>query len=265
MALFCTMLIVNGGLMGSLEIYTVLTHNFAIDIAILFLLIPIWCIIAFFIGGYLFTPLFLFIHKKMLGRKLIYGLKEMQQPKQSLLALNIGILLSDEVFLHDLLFSDTFITYVGEGIIQILTLVFLFPIASGIGIAVFSATYFLLDSGIEYTNKKRKKVIRGSFPTEVRSVGGFYLYYLKGYAGLSVVISIVKLLITFFTSIGDVGGAVYIINIIVWPLIPFTITLFMIPVNMIQDLTYERRKKFTLKWAEKFDIRGQLEDPLGEN
>ena len=276
MALFCTMLIVNGGLMGSLEIYTVLTHNFAVDIAILFLLIPIWCIIAFFIGGYLFTPLFLFIHKKMLGRKLIYGLKEMQQPKQfkgaflscffpALLALNIGILLSDEVFLHDLLFSDTFITYAGEGIIQILTLVFLFPIASGIGIAVFSATYFLLDSGIEYTNKKRKKVIRGSFPTEVRSVGGFYLYYLKGYAGLSVVISIVKLLITFFTSIGDVGGAVYIINSIVWPLIPFTITLFMIPVYMIQDLTYERRKKFTLKWAEKFAIRGQLEDPLGEN
>ena len=274
--LFCTMLIVNGGLMGSLEAYTILTHNFAIDIAILFLLIPIWCMVAFFIGGYLFTPLFLFIHKKILGRKLIYGLKEMQQPKEfkgaflnclfpALLALNIGILLSDEAFLHEFLFSDTFITYAGEGILQILTLVFLFPIASGIGIAVFSATYFLLDSGIEYTNKKRKKVLRGSFPTEVRSVGGFYLYYLKGYAGISVIISIVKLLISFFTSIGDVGVAVYIINIIVWPFVPFTIALFMIPVSIIQDLSYDKRKKLTLKWAEKFEIRGQLEDPLGTN
>ena len=182
----------------------------------------------------------------------------------ALLALNIGILLSDEVFLHDFLFSGTFLT-ASPGIIQILTLVFLFPITSGIGIAVFSATYFLLDSGIEYTNKKRKKVLRGSFPTEVRSVGGFYLYYLKGYAGISVVISIIKLLISFFSNIGDVGVAVYIMNIIVWPIIPFIITLFMIPVNIIQDLSYEKRKKYTLKWAEKFEIRGQLEDPLGLN
>ena len=30
-------------------------------------------------------------------------------------------------------------------------------------------------------------------------------------------------------------------------------------------LLYERRKKITLKWAEKLNIRGQLEDPLGTN
>ncbi|MCJ7648988.1 MAG: hypothetical protein MUP85_10270, partial [Candidatus Lokiarchaeota archaeon] len=78
-------------------------------------------------------------------------------------------------------------------------------------------------------------------------------------------ISLIKLLISFFSSIGDVGVAVYIINAITWPLIPFTIAIFMIPVNIIQDLTYERRKVFTLKWAEKFEIRGQLEDPLGTN
>jgi hypothetical protein len=39
----------------------------------------------------------------------------------------------------------------------------------------------------------------------------------------------------------------------------------MLPVSIIQDFTYERRKKFTLKWAEKFNIRGQLDDPLGTN
>ena len=261
--------------MGTLDVYAILTHNFALDTAILFLLIPLTCIVAFFIGGYLFTPLILLIHKKIIGRRLIYGLREMQRPRKfkgaflnslfpALLAFNIAILFSDQIFLQEFLFLDSF-AVAGDAILQILTLVFLFPIASGIGIAVFSATYFLLDSGIEYTNKKRKKVQRGSFPPEIRSVGGYYLSYLKGYAGISVVISLAKLMISYFSAIGvgDTNVAIYIINLIVWPFIPFTITLFMIPVNIIQDLSYERRKKFTLKWAEKLGIRGHLDDPLG--
>jgi hypothetical protein len=271
------MLIINGGFMRTWNVYAILTQNFAIDTALLFLLIPLICIIAFFIGGYIFTPLILLIHKKLIGRKLIYGLRETQRPKKfkgaflnslfpSLLAFNIAILLSDEVILHQFLFVDTFMV-AGEAIVQILTLIFLFPIASGIGIAIFSATYFLLDSGIEYTNKKRKKVQRGSFPPEIRSVGGYYLSYLKGYAGISVVISLVKLMISFFSAIGvgDIDFAVYLINIMFWPIAPFVITLFMIPVNIIQDLSYDRRKKFSLKWAEKLGIRGQLENPLETN
>ncbi len=272
--LFCTTLIINAGILGTVTIYTVLTHNLSIDIAIIFLSIPIISIIAFIIGGYLFTPLFLFLHKKVLGRNLIYGIREMQRPKDfkgafmnslfpALLAFNIGILLSDESILYDLLFVDTF--NAGPAINQILTLIFLFPLVSGIGIGVFSAAYFLLESGIEYTNKERKKVLRGSFPTEVRSIGGFYLYYLKGYAGISVIISLFSLIFSFFSLLEGLSIGIYIINITTWPLIPFCITLFMVPVSIIQDFTYERRKKFTLKWAEKLNIRGQLEDPLGTN
>jgi len=273
--LFSTMLIINAGLLGPLEVYDLLTHNLAIDMAIIFLSIPIVCIIGFILGGYLFTPLFMFLHKKILGRNLVYGIKEMHKPKEfkgaflsslfpALLAFNIGILLSNEIIIQELIFVDT-ITIAGNAILQILTLVILFPIASGIGIGVFSATYFLLDSGIEYTNKNQKKVLRGSFPTELRSMGGFYLYYLKGYAGIAVIISLVKLIISFFSVLEGLSLAVYLINAMTWPLIPFVITFFMIPVSIIQDLTYERRKRFTLKWAEKFDIRGQLEDPLGTN
>ena len=273
--LFCTMLVINAGLLGTLEVYDVLTNNLAIDTAIIFLSIPIACIIGFIIGGYLFTPLFMFIHKKILGRNLVYGIKEMRRPKEfkgaflsslfpALLAFNIGILLSDEIIIQEFIFADTFML-AENALLQILTLLFLFPIASGIGIGVFSATYFLLDSGIEYTNKNQKKVLRGSFPTELKSMGGFYLYYLKGYAGISVIISLVKLIISFFSMLEGLSLAIYIINVMVWPIIPFVITLFMIPVNIIQDLTYERRKRFTLKWAEKFNIRGQLDDPLGVN
>ena len=74
-------------------------------------------------------------------------------------------------------------------------------------------------------------------------------------------------MLSYFSALGggDMGVGVYIINLIAWPLIPFVITLFMIPVNIIQDLTYERRKNYTLKWAEKLGIRGHLEDPLGNH
>ena len=267
-------LIINASILGTVNVYKVLTQNLAIDTAIIFLSIPIVCIIAFIIGGYIFTPLFMFFHKKVLGRNLIYGIREMQRPKDfkgafmnslfpAFLAFNIGIILSNESVLHDLLFVDSFNP--GSAIYQILTLLILFPLVSGIGIGVFSAAYFLLESGIEYTNKERKKVRRGSFPTEVRSLGGFYLYYLKGYAGIWVIISLFNLIFSFYSVLEGVSFVIYIMNIILWPLMPFCITLFMIPVSIIQDFTYERRKRFTLKWAEKFNIRGQLDDPLGTN
>lgn len=110
--LFSTMLVINAGLLGTLEVYDVLTHNLAIDTAIIFLSIPIVCIIGFIIGGYLFTPLFMLIHKKILGRNLLYGIKEMRKPKEfkgaflsclfpALLAFNIGILLSDEIIIQE--------------------------------------------------------------------------------------------------------------------------------------------------------------------
>ena len=272
--LFCTTLIINAGIIGTINIYAILTHNFAIDTALIFLSIPIISIIAFIIGGYIFTPLFIFIHKKVLGKNLIYGIREMQRPKDfkgafmnslfpALLAVNLGILLGDESVLYDLLFVDSF--QPGSAIYQILTLLILFPLVCGIGIGVFSAAYFLLESGIEYTNKEQKKVRRGAFPTEIRSIGGFYLYYFKGYAGISIVISLITLIISFFSVLEGLSIVTYIMNIFLWPLIPFIITFFMIPVFIIQDFTYERRKKYTLKWAEKFDIQGQLEDPLGLN
>jgi len=271
---FCTTLVINASILGTVNVYEILTHNLAIDTVIIFLSIPIICIIAFIIGGYVFTPLFMFVHKKVLGRNLIYGIREMQRPKNfkgafmnslfpAFLAFNIGIILSNESVLHDLLIVDSFNP--GAAIYQILTLLILLPLACGIGIGVFSAAYFLLESGIEYTNKERKKVRRGSFPTEVRSLGGFYLYYLKGYAGIWVIISLFILIFSFFSDIEGVSFGIYIINVMMWPLMPFCITFFMLPVSIIQDFTYERRKKFTLKWAEKFNIRGQLDDPLGTN
>ena len=242
---------------------------------ILFLSIPVLSIIAFIIGGDVLTPFLLYIHKKVLGRKLIYGIQERKRPEKfkgafikslfpAMLAFNIGILLMDETWIHDLIFHISF--QVADVIYkEILTLTLLFPIICAIGICAFSAAFFLIDAGIEYTNKGKRKVKRGSFPIDVRSVGGYYLYYLKGYAGISVILSIIDLIIRYFGALSGAGVVFQIINIITWPFMPFILALFMVPVFIIQDISHDRWQKYTLKWADKMDIMGELEDPLGKD
>lgn len=54
--------------------------------------------------------------------------------------------------------------------------------------------------------------------------------------------------------------------LITWPIMPLLIAIFTIPAFIVLDITLdlEHRKKFMLKWAEKFGIRGTLQDPLDE-
>ena len=274
--LFIVFLLLNQQVLGPLSIYTILTQNLWLDFVLLFLAIPIFSLIAYFLGGYLLTPLLIFIHKKLIGKNLLYGIedrdKQMEVKKiflnsffPALLALNIGILLSDVDIIHNFIFSDSFQASVPGAVLQILTITFLLPFVSGIGLGIFSGVNFLLDSGIQYTNKEQKKVKEGSFPIEVRSVGGYYLYYLKGYAGISVILSIAKLILAYLTSFDDPGSIIYIMNIIMWPAIPFIIAFFMIPSLIIQDFTYQKRKNFVKKWAQKFGINNRLDDPLGRS
>jgi len=272
--LFNTMLTLSAQLLGSFSIYTILTQNFWYDTMIIFSFIPILSIIAYFLGGYLFTPLLIFLHKKIIGRTLIYGIEVRERPKlfkgafrksifPALMAFNIAILLSNESVIHNFIFTPTFLSGVPPAVLQILTITIFLPFVSAVGIAAFSATFFLIDSGIKYSNKDQKKVRNNSYPIEVRSVGTYYLYFLKGYAGISVIISIIQLISEYITSIQDVGSVIYIINLFLWPIMPLIIALFMVPAVIIQDATYNSRNKYVRKWAVKVGISGELEDPLG--
>jgi hypothetical protein len=271
--LFSMMLLLNSIIQGNYFIYTILTQNFWVDMAIIFLSIPGMSLLAFIIGGYTLTPLLLYIHKKVLGRYLNYGIREMKRPKEfkrpfvssiypALLAFNVGILLSDQTSIHSFIFNESFQS-TPLIIRQILTLVILLPLVSFIAVAAFSAVYFLLDSGIEYTNKNKKKVLQGTYPIEVRSVGGYYLYFLKGYTGLSVIIMIIQLIFKYITALQGTEILIFILNLMIWPIMPFIIALFIAPISTIRDFTFEKRNRFTQKRAKKLHITGQLEDPLG--
>ena len=101
---FIIMLLLNASFQGSFNIYTILTQNFWFDMILIFLLIPIFSIVAYFLGGYIFTPLLIFLHKKVIGRTLIYGIEERERSTvfkgaflksifPALMAFNIAILL----------------------------------------------------------------------------------------------------------------------------------------------------------------------------
>ena len=72
-----------------------------VEVALILLVFaPISALIGGLIGGYLVAPTFLFIHKKILGKKLLYGIQDRPQPKTfrkisrgyypALLAININ-------------------------------------------------------------------------------------------------------------------------------------------------------------------------------
>jgi hypothetical protein len=217
------------------------------------------------IGGYLFCRLFLFTHKKTIGRKMVYAIQERSKSEifkkafmkslfPALLALNICLILYDNSTIQALLLNpNAFAQQNAEAVIPIFTISALIPLASAIGMGLFSPVWFLQDGGIIYSNKNKVKNL--SDPLEIRSVGGWYLYLLKGYAGISVIVNYYGFLSGLFTT--SVTSSV--LFVIIWPIMPFLFTFLMIPGIIVLDITFDKRKKFVLKNAEKLRITEKVE------
>jgi len=105
-----------------------------------------------------------------------------------------------------------------------------------------------------YTN--REKVKDRSDPIEMRSVGGWYMYLLKGYVGITVILNYYTFLINLFIGQDASTG---ILLYLLWPIMPFLIVILAIPCIIALDITFEKRRKFIQKWARKFGITSTLE------
>jgi hypothetical protein len=120
----------------------------------------------------------------------------------------------------------------------------------------FSPTWFLMDSGILYSNKM--KLNETNKPLEVRAIGRWYEQFLKGYAGVSVIISYVSFITTFFIAAGN-NLSLFIITLIMF--IPFPIIMIIptIPALIIIDIMKEKRNSFILNRARKLGITDTME------
>jgi len=220
--------------------------------------------------GYALSPLFLFVHKKVIGIKMEYGLQDKNQSNKfkgvlkgffpGFFAMNIGLLLMTDPVIQAIVLKPGFLG--GEIMAQLVTFAALLPILIGIGTGIFSPVWFLLDAGIVYTNKK--KVEGTSYPTEVRSVGGWYMYLLKGYAGITVILAfytfIAAIIQSEVTANPDLTGSILILAL--WPFMPILMALMALPGMIALDMTFDHRKKYVRNIANRLGINGPLEEPF---
>lgn len=233
------------------------------EILILLIILPITGILGSFIIGYLLVPIYLFVHVKIIGRKLEYGFLEMDTPKNKkfkksfqsffpiLLAVNISLILaSNQEFMSIIVYPDH---QVNPGDVNPIGFIFLLMYTVGISMGLFSAAWFIIGTGIIYSNKK--KVEKTGDPVEIRSVGGFFKSLLKGYAGISVILSFINYLV-FLTSYWQSD---LLINILMQIAIPVLITCFNTLTMMILDITKGINKKYVRFIAKNLGVVDNLE------
>lgn len=233
--------------------------------AFIFFMITISAIIGGVLIGYLLAPLFLIIHKKLIGGRMIYGIQNRPEPEKftgnfktffpALMAVNFALMITLNLGLKNMIMSESYLATPGNEnywpfIVFVMTLI----ITTGIAMALFSPVWFLLDAGIVYTNKE--KVKDKSDPIELHSVGGWYMGFLKGYAGISVIISFYTFLTELLTVIGE---DLHWSGPVLFPLMPFFVIVLSLPAIIILDMTKERRKKFILKFARKLGISEEFD------
>lgn len=229
---------------------------------LLVVIYPLSSIIGSYLIGYLLVPIFLFIHVKIYGKKLEYGIVEKETPTKFnksfrgffpiLLAVNLTLILaSNQNVLNFILYPDH---QVSDGI-NAIGVVFLLMFTVGIGMGLFSTIWFLNDAGIIYSNKKKVEGTDNIF--EVRSMGSFFKTLLKGYAGISVVISFINYIFFYAGTFEQIDG-----------LISQTFTQIAIPLLLaccnalsliLLDLTKHKNTSYVRKIARKFGVVDSIE------
>jgi hypothetical protein len=238
---------------------------------ILLVFVPISALIGGLVGGYLLSPILLFAHKSIFGQKYSYWIQ--QRPKSqtfgtilrgyfpALLTININsiilfsfpwiidLILNQEFLERTLIYGSVYTNYYIPGFLVLL----MFTIS--LGTLVFSPTWFLTDAGIMYSHKE--KVTETNQLIEVRTVGGRFTDFLRGYAGIGVTLSYLQFLLSYMD---EIGGPILSnpINLGAFLLFFFGIPIFLLitilPALIFFDLMKERRLRFIRKIAEKMGI-----------
>lgn len=219
-------------------------------------------ILGAFLLGYILSPIFLFIHVKIIGRKLQYGFIERESPSKFkktfngffpvLFAVNLSLLLAANQELMNLIIYPDHQAPIGQ--INPIGVIFLLMYTVGIGMGLFSAVWLIDDAGIICSNKI--KIEKTDKTLEIRSVGTIFKSLLKGYAGISVILSFISYVIftlTTYYSIEDLfANALPLIGL------PIALTCFNALTMVLLDLAKQKNKKYVRYVARKLGIVDML-------
>ena len=216
-------------------------------------MVVLLAIIGGLLGGYLLGPIFLYLHKSTIGRKMEYGIEIRENPEKfnytfralfpALTSINLALML---VINEDIVNNFVYIEKSGgEGVL--ITLGMLLSITIGISMFLFSSVWFLIDAGIVYSNAEKVENKRDL--VEIRSVGGWYLYFLQGFAGIGLAFSFYVFVITMIQK-GFFEGP----ELPLFLILPLIIAILSIPAVILLDIIIEKRIKYMLRWAKKLGI-----------
>lgn len=236
--------------------------NSGTQVTMLFAIYPFAILIFGITFGYITAPIYLILHKYIIGRKMTYGIY--QRPSldtekfrklgsgffPGLVAINIAIMLVQ--YLSPLLLHNYVFTWGGRQS-TFFGFIVLLAFTTAISSILFSGVWFLNDAGIGYSNKEKVKDTDEIL--EIRSCGGWYKQLLKGYAGIGAIFTYTILITDFWVSmevIMDPMTTILLLSVIV-P-IPIYAAMAVLPTIILLELTKAHRIRYILKVARKMGI-----------
>ena len=216
--------------------------------------------------GYRFAPFFLWIHKKTKGSHVEYYIYEEMELKEfkftfqhlffpALMAINLAMVLANVESVQQLLLTSDTLSVSENYYIMIYLIPPLIVITGTISTILFTVSSFLLDSGIIFINKE--KLEQNIEPIKISPVGQAYMSILKGYAGISVIFSLVTLIYNLATGYIT---AVTVLGAILWSINPFILSFILIPMMILIDKFHQKGRRFVLKHATKLGITKPFEE-----
>lgn len=261
--------IINFLLLGTAPGFIILlSTSMSVDSLIINLLTVFSAIIFGYFFGYILGPLFIFIHKKTVGRNMVYGIEEKPLTKKfkgyfikalwpALFSINIALILASYPKVTDLITSVP-TPDLESPLAPWATFIAILPITTAASLIVFSPVLHLIDSGIIYHNKDKTRDMYDS--TEVRNIGSWYNTLLKGYAGIAVFYNYFSFfynMIELMASSPDLtSGIASIFTLATYPIL---ITTLIIPTIIVLDKTRDKRRTYLLKKVKKFQIEQPME------
>lgn len=246
-------------------------NDVLLELASIFIIIlPLSGLFGFFIGGYLITPMILYLHKKIYGSKKYYGIQVKQRSEKIklfsksffpvLMAINLSSILLTPTIVQFILSTDVVIEFDNVSKIPMLTRFFadviLLMFTFGLATMFFSSVWFLRDSGIIYSNKA--KIENSNESIVLRSIGDWFQTILRSYAGIGAIITYVLAVSDFITkyidNYGLPGNIFNIPSLILWLGMPIYLTLSLVPTIVINDLIKRNRIKYIRKLSNKIGI-----------
>jgi len=251
-------------------------NDVLIELAFIFsFILPLSSVIGIFIGGYFIAPLILFLHKKIYGSKMYYGFqKEKYINKVKLLsrsffpvlmAINLSSIFLTPKIIEFILEADIIaeIDTVSRApvLTRFLAEAILLTITSGIATLFFSSVWFLKDSGIIFSNKKR--LINSDESFILKSIGDWFQTILRSYAGIGAIITYILVIHNFITSfienITVPGNILNIPGLILWIGLPLYLAISLIPALIFNDIIMKKRVSYIRNIGRKLGIEDSVE------